>query len=137
MFNTTIFDQAHLGNLKQALTVYSRRHRVVSENIANVETKDFQAKEYRFESLLRSAGGGDLRGTQTHRGHMPIGAHDASETMGEVQAQDTGYDNGVNDVNVDTEMTSLATTELSYRLATRVLSMKYSQLREAVSGRVR
>ena len=137
MFNTTIFDQAHLGNLKQALTVYSRRHQVVSENIANVETKDFQAKEYRFESLLRSAGGRDLRGTQTHRGHMPIGARDASETMGEVHAQDTGYDNGINDVNVDTEMTSLATTELSYRLATRVLSMKYSQLREAVSGRVR
>ncbi len=136
MFNTTIFDQAHLGNLKQALTVYSRRHRVVSENLANIETKGYQAKEYRFESLLRSAGGGALKGRQTHAGHMPVGVRDATDTMGEVAAQDTGYENGINDVNVDTEMTSLATTELSYRLATRVLSMKYTQLREAVRGTV-
>ncbi len=137
MFNTTIFDQAHLGHLKKALTVYSSRHKVVSENIANVETDGFKAKEYRFEDLLRSATGGAMRGAQTHAGHMSIGARNVADTMGEVAEQGGGYDNGINDVNVDTEMASLATTELSYRLATRILSMKYTQLREAVSGRVR
>ncbi len=40
-------------------------------------------------------------------------------------------------MNIDQEMTEIATTELSYRLATRVLSMKYSQMREAISGQVR
>ena len=137
MIDTTIFDNAHLGHLKRALTVYSRRHRVVSENISNVETSGYRAQEYRFEDLLRKAGSGSLRGTQTHAAHMPIGAKRISDTEGEVAAQDSDYDNGINDVNVDVEMTSLATTELSYRLATRILSMKYNQLREAVSGRVR
>jgi flagellar basal-body rod protein FlgB len=137
MFDITIFDHAHLDHLKTALTVYSRRHRVVSQNIANVETQGYRAQEYRFEELLRKAAGAGLRGTQTHAGHMPIGVRSIRETEGETADQDGGYDNGINDVNVDTEMTSLATTELSYKLATRILSMKYNQLREAVAGRVR
>ncbi|MBC8425941.1 flagellar basal body rod protein FlgB [bacterium] len=137
MFDISIFDHAHLDHLKTALTVYSRRHRVVSENIANVETQGYRAQEYRFEELLRKAGQGTLRGTQTHAAHLPVGARRIGETEGETGAQDSGYDNGINDINVDTEMTSLATTELSYKLATRILSMKYNQLREAVSGRVR
>lgn len=137
MFDATIFGQAHLGHLKTALTAYSSRHRVVSENIANVETEGYKAQEYKFESLLRRAADGGIRGTQTHAGHMPIGARSIEETQGEVADQNSGYDNGINDVNVDTEMSSLATTELSYRLATRLLSMKYTQLREAVSGRAK
>jgi len=137
MFDTTIFDNAHLDHLNKALTVYSRRHSVVSENIANVETSGYRAQEYRFEELLRKAGQGSLRGSQTHAAHMPVGAKRIADTIGETAAQDGGYDNGINDVNIDVEMTSLATTELSYRLATRILSMKYNQLREAVSGRVR
>jgi len=137
MFDVSIFDQAHLDHLKKALTVYTRRHRVVSENIANVESPGYRAQEYRFEDLLRRAGQGSLRGAQTHAAHLPVGARRIEETEGETALQESGYDNGINDVNVDTEMTSMATTELSYRLATRVLSMKYSQLREAVSGRVR
>ena len=137
MFDVSIFDQAHLDHLKTALTVYTRRHRVVSENIANVETVGYRAQEYRFEDMLRRAGGSGLRGVSSHPGHLPIGKRGIEETQGEVAAQNSGHDNGINDVNVDSEMTSLATTELSYRLATRMLSMKYSQLREAVSGRIR
>ena len=137
MFDATIFGHAHLGQLKSALTAYAGRHRVVSENVANVETEGYRAKEYRFETLLRNEAGNRLRGTQTHDSHMPIGRRDVADTTGEIDVQDSGYDNGINDVDVDSEMTKLATTELSYRLATRLLSMKYTQLREAVSGTVR
>ncbi len=137
MFDTTIFGQAHLGHLKQALTVYSGRHRVTAENIANVETSGYKAQEYRFESLLRQEAGRRLQGAQTHAAHLPVGVRSLEDARGEVVAQDSGHDNGINDVNVDTEMATLATTELSYRLATRLLSMKYTQLSEAVSGRVK
>jgi flagellar basal body rod protein FlgB len=39
-------------------------------------------------------------------------------------------------VDIDTEMTTLATNDLSYRMATRLLSMRYSLLRGAIKGRV-
>ena len=38
-------------------------------------------------------------------------------------------------MNIDQEMTDLATNDLSYRLATRLLSMKYQNLRSAIRGR--
>ncbi|MBK7702046.1 MAG: flagellar basal body rod protein FlgB [bacterium] len=137
MMATTIFDRAHLGDLKKALTVYSRRQRVVSENIANVETQGYRAQEYRFEDLLRKAEGRALAGSRTHDAHLPVGRRSLEDTEGEVAEQNGDYDNGINDVDVDREMTRLATTDLSYRLATRVLSMRYTQLREAIGGRVR
>ena len=137
MISNSIFDTAHLDHLKTALDAYSGRQKVVADNIANVETQGYKAREYRFEDLLRKAQGNRLRGVRTDADHLPIGRRDISETRGEAAFQDSGHDNGVNDVNIDAEMTELATTELSYRLATRVLSMKYNQLREAVSGRVR
>ena len=137
MIDSGIFGQGHLNQLKNALTAYSRRHKVGAQNIANVETQGYKAQEYRFEDLLRKAQGGNMKGFTTHEGHLPIGGRDLDSTVGETHDQDLGYDNGVNDVDVDREMTGLATTELSYRLATRLLSMRYNTLREAVSGRIR
>lgn len=137
MIDTGIFGQAHLNELKSALTAYTRRHRVTSQNIANVETEGYRAQEYRFEDLLRKAQNGGMQGVTTHPSHLPVGTRALGETAGETVEQENGYDNGVNNVDVDHEMTGLATTELSYRLATRLLSMRYNTLREAVTGRVR
>ena len=49
----------------------------------------------------------------------------------------TDFDNGVNNVDIDGEMTTLATNDLSYRMATRLLSMRYNVLRGAIKGQVR
>ncbi len=132
-----MFQRAHLDHLKKALTVYARRHRVTADNIANVETRGYKAQEYKFEEMLQKARGNSLKGRATQEGHLPVGRSSIEDTQGEVAFQDTGFDNGINDVDVDKEMTDIATNELSYRLATRILSMKYNVMREAISGRVR
>ena len=46
------------------------------------------------------------------------------------------FDNGINNVDIDGEMTNLATNDLSYRLATRLLSGRYNTLRGAIRGRM-
>ncbi len=133
-----MFQRAHLETLKKALGVYAQRHRVTSENIANVETPAYRAKEYRFEELLRGASGkGRLTGARTDPHHLAVGRRGPEDVQGQVVESESDMDNGVNDVDIDREMASLATTDLSYRLATRVLSMKYRLLREAVTGQVR
>lgn len=136
MIDKSIFQQAHLGSIKNALTAYASRQRVTAENIANVETDGYKAQQYRFEDMLQKAGSNSVQPHTTRPGHI---SSDSSpyHTSGEVAEQASGFDNGINDVNIDQEMTTLATNELSYRLATRLLSMKYNVLREAVSGRVR
>ncbi len=130
---TGIFDSAHLGDLKQALDVYAQRHRVVADNIANVETGGYEAKELRFEDMLSGAEM-RLQGARTNANHLHLGNRAIEDTSGEIQATGSDHDNGVNNVDIDKEMTDLATNDLTYRLATRLLSMKYQNLRSAIRG---
>ncbi len=129
-----IFAQAHLGDLKQALSIYARRHRVVADNVANVETEGYRARELRFEEYLAGA---EMRlpGARTNPAHLSLGRRELADTRGEVHLSPGEHDNGVNNVDIDREMTDLATNDLSYRLATRLLSMKYTNLRSAIRGR--
>ena len=135
MIRTGLFDHAHLSSLKRAVDVYARRHQVTAENIANIETPGYRGQRVKFEEML-SGEAMRLRGTTTHEGHLPIGRRDPWETEAEVVDSSSGFDNGVNNVDIDTEMTDLATTDLSYRMATRLLSMRYSMLRGAIKGRI-
>ena len=136
MIKNVVFQNAHLDQVKHALDIYARRHRVVAENIANVETPEFRAQEYRFEEYLEGAKR-RLHGLTTHPSHLPIGQRDIGQTEGHSAAQRGTYDNGINNVNIDKEMTDLTTNDLAYRMATRLLSMKYNILRGAITGRLR
>ena len=135
MIKTGLFDKSHLASLKKAVDVYAQRHEITAKNISNVETPGYRAQRLKFEEMLDTEQM-RLRGTTTHRNHMPIGRQDLSDTR--QQAVDAGseFDNGVNNVDIDTEMTALATTDLSYRMATRLLSQRYAMLRGAIKGRM-
>ena len=136
MIRTGLFDQSHLKTLKKAVDVYASRHKVTAQNISNVETQGYQAQQVKFEEFLDGADR-RLRGVTTQSGHLPIGRRNIDRTDAEIEAVDTGFDNGVNNVDIDGEMTELATNDLSYRLATRLLSMRYEMLRGGIKGTMR
>lgn len=136
MIKTGIFNKAHLTTLKKAVDVYAHRHQVTAQNISNVETAGYRARELKFEDLLSSADK-RLQGVMTHHAHLSLGQGDLLRVNPEVVETDSGFDNGVNNVDIDEQMTELATNDLSYRLATRILSMRYSMLRGAVKGTMR
>jgi len=134
MISNNLFGQAHLSALKKAVDVYATRHTVTARNIANVQTPGYKAEKVRFEELL-DRNGMALEGVTTNPGHIPISPRDPMDVQDEVVNANSGFDNGVNDVDIDTEMTNLATTDLSYRMATRLLSMRYNMLSSAIKGR--
>ena len=136
MIKTGLFDKTHLATLKKAVDVYARRHQVTTQNIANVETQGYRTQKLKFEEMLSGAEQ-RLLGRRTHADHLALGRGDIETTQGEVEDLATNYDNGVNNVDIDREMTELATNDLSYRLATRLLSMRYSMLRGAIKGQMR
>ncbi len=135
MIKTGLFNKAHLTDLKKAVDVYARRHQVTAQNIANVETSGYRAQKLKFEEMLDGENM-KLRGYSTHRNHIPIGRQNLDATRDEMVNAETGFDNGVNDVDIDNEMTSLATNDLSYRMATRLLAGRYNVLRGAIKGRM-
>ncbi len=135
MIKTGLFDSAHLGALKKAVDVYARRHKVTARNIANVETPGYRAEKVKFEELL-DRNRMSIQGVVTQSGHIPIRPQDPMDVQEQVVETENGFDNGVNNVDIDDQMTTLATTDLSYRMATRLLSMRYNMLSSAIKGRV-
>jgi flagellar basal-body rod protein FlgB len=109
---------------------------VTAQNIANVETPGYKAQRVKFEELLQGAGP-SIEGYRTDDAHLHIGRRSPLDVRPENTERLTGYDNGTNDVDIDQEMAELATNDLSYRLATRLLSMRYGMLQTAITGRVR
>ena len=135
MIKTGLFNQAHLSDLKKAVDVYARRHQITARNIANVETTGYRAQKLKFEEMLDSE---QMRmsGRRTHRNHLAIGRQSLDATRDEAVDAASDFDNGVNNVDIDTEMTTLATNDLSYRMATRLLGQRYNMLRGAIKGRM-
>lgn len=130
----TIGDRAGLGALKQALHAYALRHRVIAGNIANAETPGYQPRRVTFEEAARRAMGGStgVEGAVTHSSHMPVGAGPLNPMHPEVVEQTpSGEETGV---DLQREMVDLVENQLSYRLAVRLLDMKYNQLQAAIRG---
>lgn len=133
----SIFDAGNLPLLKQALSAYALRHRVTADNIANVATEGYRAQRVQFEELLeRQDPGAGLAGLRTDPGHLPIGGPPAVQEPRTVEEAE-GFDNGVNDVDIDKEMIALGQNQLMYQMATRLLHRKYQGLRMAITGQTR
>ena len=61
LFNR-IFDSAPINLLEKALAGSSLRHKVISDNIANINTPGYKRKEVSFEEeLVAAAEAGDAR----------------------------------------------------------------------------
>ena len=129
-----VFDQGNLPLLRQALSAYALRHRVISENVANVATADYRAQSVDFEELLQAEDRSLVPGLRTHPAHLPVGGAPTAQGP-QVVEQSAGFDNGINDVEIDREMVGLAENELMYRMTTRLLHQRYQGLRTAITGR--
>ncbi|WP_101525388.1 flagellar basal body rod protein FlgB [Nocardioides houyundeii] len=110
------------GALTAALDGVALRQRVISDNIANVDTPGFRATTVDFESSLSTAiADGDFaegRATVT-----------ASATTSNAPA-------GLNDNNVDLAKESLDAmqSQFQYQLLTRAVSDRYALLRTVATG---
>jgi flagellar basal-body rod protein FlgB len=115
---------------KAALT-----QRVISSNIANVGTPGYERLGVSFDESLRKA----MRAVKTKLvrtdpRHLP--ASDlAAKVKPEVVKVSDGYFNGINNVNIDQEMTDLAKNQLDFDMAARLLNNRFTGLRTAIRGR--
>lgn len=132
---STLGDRAGLAPLKHALHAYALRHRVIASNIANSEVEGYQPRRVVFEDIARKAIGAvsGVAGYVTDPKHIPVGNGPANPIAPRIETEPppAGEDAGV---NVEKEMVSLVENQLSYRLAVRLLDMKYNTLHKAIRG---
>lgn len=132
-----IFDKTNIPLLNKTLNVTSLRHRALSNNVSNAGTVNYKRKDVDFATYLRSqVEKPKIAGMRTDARHMVVG--NAAQKAPRVYQPDTGPNStGVNNVDVDMEMSNLAQNHLLYNVGARLLSGQFQGLRKSISGQVR
>jgi flagellar basal-body rod protein FlgB len=121
--------------LERSLDAASLRQKVLSHNIANIDTPNFKRSDVSFEKTLQQVLAGDtLALRRTDERHIPTGASSEQEVRPQVyQDQSTTMRNDGNNVDIDSEMTNLATNQIQYNALVAQLNHKFALLRYAVN----
>src|SRR4051812_37766610 len=110
--------------LERSLDASSLRNKVISNNISNIDTPGFKRTEVSFEQTLQEALAGDtLTGRRTNERHIPIGTDNLSDVRPSLFTdKSTSMRLDGNNVDIDAEMTGLATNQIQYNALTQQIN---------------
>lgn len=111
--------------LERSMDIRTSRHRVLSSNIANSETPDFNAKDIPFEKIVERSieQQSVIALRRTHENHFPGGLN-----------FEIDVETGSEPVNIDKEMAKLAENNLRFNADVQALIKKLDGLRFAIEG---
>jgi flagellar basal-body rod protein FlgB len=123
-----LFDGA-IDRLSQGLTHAARRHEVLAQNVANLETPGYQGRDLVFDDHLRqvldvvTVGGAEVLTSDDDSGARIVHAADGPPGP-----------NG-NDVRLDRQMARLAENSLYQQTLVQMLGQQFALLKQAIAGR--
>ena len=113
--------------LEKALNISAERHRLITNNLANIDTIGYSQKDLDFKQALQEAMRDRTDGLiRTHPKHMakpPVSY--AVQTQDDMQEPKT--------VNIDQEMTHLVENNIKYRTSIEMLLRKINMLTHSIS----
>lgn len=126
-----------LGVLERSLDTAALRQKVISNNIANVDTPYFKRSVVQFEDVLQdSLRETNFNGLRTNSRHIPIGRGVPRDMMPEVVVDDkTLYNNNRNNVDIDLEMAQMSKNAMRYNVLVDRMAREFKSLRTAIEGR--
>ena len=111
--------------LEKMLDVSSIKHKVIANNIANVNTPGYKKMDVSFADQLEKAlNESSVNKFDALQPKIVISKEDTSETVR----------NDGNNVDMDKEVSSLVKNTLSYSIFTQLLAKKYEGIKSAIEG---
>lgn len=124
-----VFD--NVGVLQKGLDASWLKNKVISNNIANVDTPGFKTSSVSFESAFKAAiNSGELTAKKTRNKHIEFSGQD----MNALVTQDAGttYRMDGNNVNIDAQNAELAKNTIYYNTLVQQLSSEFRKLNMAI-----
>ena len=128
---TVNFDKA-FGVHDDALLLFERRTQLISENIANVDTPGYKAKDINFDQVLQNQREQSVKLNATHKGHIDLSEDAFSENIEFRQVDQSSADG--NTVDMQKEKAAFAENAVRYQTTLHVLSKRISGLKTAFRG---
>ncbi|MDF2658329.1 MAG: flagellar basal-body rod protein FlgB [Paenibacillus sp.] len=121
--------------MERTLDAASFRQKVMSNNVANVDTPYFKRSDVQFEELLeKELIKNSLQGRRTDPRHIPIGVPAAPVAPKVVTDETTLMNNNLNNVDIDYEMALLAKNQLRYNVIVGQVNSDLKHYRTALNG---
>lgn len=127
--NNTSSGQVY-NHMKQAMGAVSKREEVISNNIANVNTKGYK----RFDVVLKDEinNKNDISLKRTHSKHLQDGSVDSSYEVKRDDSSSMRLDG--NNVDVDVEMSNLAANSILFNSLVTSINNEYSMKSNVIRG---
>ncbi|MFZ3576600.1 flagellar basal body rod protein FlgB [Virgibacillus sp. DJP39] len=123
-----------INSLENSLDYSSAKNRIISSNIANIDTPNYQSKEVNFKNVLNSAMTSTFDAKKTNPKHLSF-SNESSNTSYQIRdSKDTMYNHNGNNVDVDKEMAELAKNQIYYQGLVDRLAGKFSSLQTVIRG---
>lgn len=135
LLDKALFNKTSIPLLSRVADLSSLRHKLISSNIANVDTPGYERKQIDFQSELNKAvNKPKLQTSQTHPAHIPLG-NDPGRAPKVKSYQSAENSTGVNSVDVEQEMADLAQNQLVFEFGSTLLTKKFNGLKNAIRGK--
>ena len=126
--------QQNFAVFSQALDLRAQRHQVLASNIANADTPNYKARDFSFESAMRSAMGeqGNVGLARTHAGHLGTATQNGGINLQYRRETQSAVDG--NTVDMDVERAQISENAMQYQVLTQLIGDKFKSLRSAMSS---
>ena len=122
--------------LEKGLDVASKRHAVIANNIANVNTPGYKRQIVTFEKQMAKVFDGkvDIVGRRDNDKHIPIGETNYMD-VNPVTITDRMHvmRNDKNNVDIDVEMSDLAKNTMKYEIEAKRLTQMFANLNDVIT----
>jgi flagellar basal-body rod protein FlgB len=123
--------------LEKAMGLRSKRHNVLSANVANMDTPNYKAFEVHVEEALQAQNKNSrrLQMDRTHARHLPLRPDSgrnlisASKRTAHLSLRADG-----NTVDIDETMGKMAENTIKFKTAAQLISRKFRGLKNAIQG---
>ncbi|KKE78366.1 flagellar basal body rod protein FlgB [Oceanobacillus caeni] len=122
-----------IRTLENSLDYASTKNRVISNNIANVDTPNYKAKDVVFKNILDDAIQSNLEAKKTNDKHLSFHS-ESNSTYRVITKNNTIYNHNGNNVDIDKQMSDLAKNQIYYNSLVDRMNGKFNSLRTVIRG---
>ncbi|MBE6183867.1 flagellar basal body rod protein FlgB [Heyndrickxia ginsengihumi] len=120
------------STLENALNYSSTRQKVITNNIANVDTPNYKAQDVSFKNVLQDSID-SIKTNRTDPRHFDL-SDDSTDSNVTITQNNGSYNNNGNSVDIDNEMSNLASNQIYYDSLIELEKGKLSSLLNVVKG---
>ncbi len=126
-----------LSVFSQALNLRTQRHQVLASNIANADTPNFKARDFKFENAMQNAMAGRIQAggvtlATTSSGHLNGGSVSGAAQLQYRKETQSAVDG--NTVDMDVERSQISENAMQYQILTQLISDKFKGIRSALAS---